>query len=131
MYLGRVIIAHVTMQVYVSAMVNIEGGVGNIVNRSMIASIVSKQELGTVYGLLAILDAVLPFIGEIKGGIFIHFMKHYSSVCPASTLLYQTFQHSLPSAFCFFNALILLSGGFVLLTIYTIVVKHNCQVIAK
>ena len=46
-----------------SAMVNVEGGVGNIVNRSMIAGIVSKHELGTVYGLLAILDAVLPFIG--------------------------------------------------------------------
>ena len=45
-------------------MVNIEGGVGNIVNRSMIAAIVSKDELGTVYGLLAMFDAVLPFIGN-------------------------------------------------------------------
>ena len=51
-------------------MVNVEGGVGNIVNRSMIAGIVSKQELGTVYGLLAILDAVLPFIGLLIFQVF-------------------------------------------------------------
>ena len=55
-------------------MVNVEGGVGNIVNRSMIAGIVSKHELGTVYGLLAILDAVLPFIG-------IKYSLHFTLAC--------------------------------------------------
>ena len=48
---------------HVSAVLGLEGGVGNIVNRSLVARVVSGEELGTVYGLLAILDAVLPFIG--------------------------------------------------------------------
>ena len=64
-------------------MVNVEGGVGNIVNRSMIAGIVSKQELGTVYGLLAILDAVLPFIGKSRlDQSVIHFIDHFSPSVP-------------------------------------------------
>ena len=91
-----------------SAMVNIEGGVGNIVNRSMIAGIVSKQELGTVYGLLAILDAVLPFIGEtdvvkrfciqwidFQCVLPPHYcIKHFNTAC------HQHFVSSMPSFFC-------------------------------
>ena len=46
-----------------AAVLGLEGGVGNIVNRSLVARVVSGEELGTVYGLLAMLDAVLPFVG--------------------------------------------------------------------
>ena len=48
-------------QVYVAAIVGLEGGVGNIVSRSLIARLVPQDELGKIYGLLAILDASLPF----------------------------------------------------------------------
>ena len=50
-------------QVYVAAVVGLEGGVGNIVSRSLIARLVPQDELGKIYGLLAILDASLPFAG--------------------------------------------------------------------
>ena len=34
--------------------------------RSLVAGIVDQTELGAVYGLLAIMDAILPFICEIS-----------------------------------------------------------------
>ena len=42
-------------------MVGLEGGVGNIVSRSLLARLVPQDELGKIYGLLAILDALLGF----------------------------------------------------------------------
>ena len=37
---------------------------GNIVSRSLLARLVPQDELGKIYGLLAILDALLPFTGK-------------------------------------------------------------------
>ena len=54
------------LQVYVAACLGLEGGVGNIVNRSLVAGVVDQTELGAVYGLLAIMDAILPFICETR-----------------------------------------------------------------
>ena len=54
---------HFKLQVYIAAMVGLEGGVGNIVSRSLLARLVPQDELGKMYGLLAILDALLPFAG--------------------------------------------------------------------
>ena len=51
-------------KVYLAAGLGLEGGVGNIVNRHLLARLVPQSELGKVYGLLAMLDAALPFIGE-------------------------------------------------------------------
>ena len=54
------------LQVYVAACLGLEGGVGNIVNRSLVAGVVDQTELGAVYGLLAIMDAILPFICKTR-----------------------------------------------------------------
>ena len=59
-------------QVYVAAVVGLEGGVGNIVSRSLIARLVPQDELGKIYGLLAILDASLPFAGILKKFKLLH-----------------------------------------------------------
>ena len=48
-----------------AALVGLEGGVGNIVSRSLLARLVPQDELGKIYGLLAILDALLPFTGSL------------------------------------------------------------------
>ena len=94
--------------VYVAAGLSMEGGMGNIVNRSLLAHLVAREELGKVYGLLAILDAVLPFV-----------------VCPASTFLYKQTQHSLPASFCLLNSLILVVAAVVFLIVYGIVRRDN------
>ena len=94
--------------VFLAGVVCMEGGMGNIVNRSLLAHLVPQQELGKVYGLLAILDAVLPFI-----------------VCPISTFLYKQTQHSLPASFCLLNSLILLAAAVVFLIVYSIVMRDN------
>ena len=57
-------VQYCTVQVYLAAGLGLEGGVGNIVNRHLLARLVPQSELGKVYGLLAMLDAALPFIGE-------------------------------------------------------------------
>ena len=57
-------VQYCTIQVYLAAGLGLEGGVGNIVNRHLLARLVPQSELGKVYGLLAMLDAALPFIGE-------------------------------------------------------------------
>ena len=101
-------------QVYLAACAGLEGGVGNIVNRSIVAAMVSQQELGAVYGLLAILDAVLPFL-----------------VCPASTALYSATQDTLPAAFCFLNVAILMVGCLLFLAMYTISLKYKLNVKVK
>ena len=99
---------------YLAACAGLEGGVGNIVNRSIVAAMVSQQELGAVYGLLAILDAVLPFL-----------------VCPASTALYSVTQDTLPAAFCFLNVAILMVGCLLFLAMYTISLKYKLNVKVK
>ena len=96
--------------VFVAAVLGMEGGMGNIVNTSLLAHLVGQEELGKVYGLLAILDAVLPFI-----------------VCPFSTFLYRQTQHSLPSSFCLLNSLILVVAAVVFLVVYSIVKRDNIQ----
>ena len=53
----------------------------------MIARLVPPSELGKVYGLLAILDACLPFLA-----------------LPIATSLWAATLHSLPGAFCYLNA---------------------------
>ena len=53
---------------------------GNIVNRSLIAGIVSQQELGSVYGLLAMMDAALPFIGNSLI-IYAHLKLRMDTIC--------------------------------------------------
>ena len=55
-------------------MVGLEGGVGNIVSWSLLARLVPQDELGKIYGLLAILDALLTFAGTL-GFICLH-CKH-------------------------------------------------------
>ena len=44
----------------------------------MLAELVPQQELGKVYGLLAILDASLPFLGNLifVGSLFTKFIQH-------------------------------------------------------
>ena len=45
----------------------------------MLAELVPQQELGKVYGLLAILDASLPFLGNLilfEGSLFTKFIQH-------------------------------------------------------
>ena len=101
-------------QVYLAGCAGLEGGVGNIVNRSIVAAMVSQRELGAVYGLLAILDAVLPFL-----------------VCPASTALYSATQDTLPAAFCFLNVAILMVGCLLFLAMYTISLKYKLNVKVK
>ena len=96
--------------VFVAAVVGMEGGMGNIVNRSLLAHLVAQEELGKVYGLLAILDAVLPFV-----------------VCPASTALYKRTQETLPASFCLLNSFILLVAAVVFLIVYGIVKRDNIQ----
>ena len=52
-------------KVYIAAIVGLEGGVGNIVSRSLLSRLVPQDELGKIYGLLAILDALLPYAGTL------------------------------------------------------------------
>ena len=96
--------------VFLAGAVCMEGGMGNIVNRSLLAHLVPQEELGKVYGLLAILDAILPFI-----------------VCPVSTFLYKQTQHSLPASFCLLNSLIMVAAAVVFLLVYSIVQRDNIQ----
>ena len=96
--------------VFLAGAVCMEGGMGNIVNRSLLAHLVPQQELGKVYGLLAILDAILPFL-----------------VCPASTFLYTQTQHSLPSSFCLLNSLVMVVAAIVFLLVYGIVQRDNIE----
>ena len=53
------------------------------------------------------------------------------SVCPISTELYKVSQDSLPSAFCFLNAGILLVGCVMFLAIHFISVKYKLLVNAE
>ena len=94
--------------VFLAGAVCMEGGMGNIVNRSLLAHLVPQEELGKVYGLLAILDAVLPFL-----------------VCPASTFLYGQTQHSLPASFCLLNSLVMVAAAVVFLLVYSIVQRDK------
>eukprot|EP00090_Calanus_glacialis_P031798 TRINITY_DN52828_c0_g1_i1.p1 TRINITY_DN52828_c0_g1~~TRINITY_DN52828_c0_g1_i1.p1 ORF type:complete len:250 (-),score=38.74 TRINITY_DN52828_c0_g1_i1:37-732(-) len=86
--------------VYIAAMVGLEGGVGNIVSRSLLARLVPQDELGKMYGLLAILDALLPF-----------------AVCPLADTMYKATLTSLPGAFCLLNA-----GVLVVLAVFFLVI---------
>jgi len=72
---------------YIACLTCMEGGVGNIVSRSMLAELVPQQELGKVYGLLAILDASLPFLA-----------------LPLANPLWDATLDTMPGAFCLVNA---------------------------
>ena len=52
----------------------------SLYSRSMLAQLVPQRELGKVYGLLAILDAALPFIGWPP--LFMLFPHNYFSTSP-------------------------------------------------
>eukprot|EP00092_Neocalanus_flemingeri_P020690 GFUD01022421.1.p1 GENE.GFUD01022421.1~~GFUD01022421.1.p1 ORF type:complete len:371 (+),score=25.84 GFUD01022421.1:115-1113(+) len=97
--------------VYVAAMVGMEGGVGNIVSRSLLARLVRQDELGKIYGLLAILDASLPF-----------------AACPIITNLYKATIDTMPGAFCLLNAGVLLVLSVFFLAIYILIRVYKVPV---
>ena len=45
----------------------------------MLAELVPQQELGKVYGLLAILDASLPFLGNLMFASILFFQNSFSA----------------------------------------------------
>ena len=53
----------------------------------MLAQLVPQRELGKVYGLLAILDASLPFLGKLSPGFLIKkpSLQHFPWPIPYGT----------------------------------------------
>ena len=70
-------------------------------SRSMLAQLVPQRELGKVYGLLAILDAMLPFLGKF---IFLCFIPTIISALPLANPLWDSTIDTMPGAFCLVNA---------------------------
>ena len=68
----------------------------------MLAQLVPQRELGKVYGLLAILDASLPFLGKLSPGFLIK--KTISSALPLANPLWDATLDTMPGAFCLVNA---------------------------
>ena len=64
------------------------------------------------------------YLWDIQARIISYFKLAFL-VCPISTSLYQVTQDSLPSAFCFLNAGILLVGCVMFLSIHYINVKYK------
>ena len=67
----------------------------------MLAQLVPQRELGKVYGLLAILDAMLPFLGK---SIFLCFIPTIISALPLANPLWDSTIDTMPGAFCLLNA---------------------------
>ena len=66
----------------------------------MLAQLVPQRELGKVYGLLAILDAALPFLGKSVS------MSHFHNLLalPLANPLWDATIDTMPGAFCLVNA---------------------------
>ena len=69
----------------------------------MLAQLVPQRELGKVYGLLAILDASLPFIGFTLTFLCLHILKIISAL-PLANPLWDSTIETMPGAFCLVNA---------------------------
>ena len=69
----------------------------------MLAELVPQQELGKVYGLLAILDASLPFLGKEIFALSFSFCKFHSAL-PLANPLWDATLDTMPGAFCLVNA---------------------------
>jgi len=90
--------------VYIAAIVGLEGGVGNIVSRSLLSRLVPQDELGKIYGLLAILDALLPY-----------------AACPLCDKLFKATLDTVPGAFVLLNAGVLLVLSVFFLAIFIVI----------
>jgi len=96
--------------IYLACLACLEGGVGNIVSRSMLAQLVPQRELGKVYGLLAILDAALPFLA-----------------LPLANPLWDATIDTMPGAFCLVNAGVMGVLGVLYLIVWALQRQYNLQ----
>ena len=72
----------------------------------MLARLVPQSELGKVYGLLAILDAALPFAGIARNQSYKLNIKLLNCLpaLPVATHIWDSTIDTMPAAFCLLNA---------------------------